>query len=226
MQQLLLDLETATVPTLDTFVPGQNAEVLHLLHQIAKGSTRDRFVYIWGDSAVGKTHLLRAMSQLHAAKLVTPSSPMEAFSYDPDISLYLIDDSDKLSPEKQIAVFDLFNQIRENGTACMVTAGSSSPLALTLRDDLKSRLCWGLVYQIKGLTDDEKIAALTEQAKHRGFTLSPGVLPYLITHYQRDMHSLSMILDALDRYSLQTKRTITLPLLHDLLQKKQEPTYD
>ncbi len=222
MQQLLLDLETASPPTLETFLPGQNAEVLHLFRQIASGQSRDRFVYIWGDSAVGKTHLLKAMSRLCPAKLVTPMSPAEDFACDPHITLYLLDDCDRLSAEKQIAAFDLFNQIRENGTASLITAGASSPLALTLRDDLKSRLCWGLVYQIKGLTDEEKIAALTEQARHRGFTLSQGVLPYLITHYQRDMHSLSMILDALDRYSLQTKRTITLPLLYDLLQKKQE----
>ena len=224
MQQLLLNLETVAVPTLDTFVPGQNTEVLYLLHQIAEGQSRDRFIYIWGDSAVGKTHLLKAMSQLCPAKFLTSLSPIEEFTYDPRKTLYLIDDCDKLSSEKQIAAFSLFNQVRENRTACMITAGSDSPLALTLRDDLKSRLGWGLVYQIQGLTDEEKIAALTEQARQRGFTLSQGVLPYLITHYQRDMHSLSMILDALDRYSLQTKRTITLPLLHDLLHKKQEPT--
>ena len=223
MQQLLLDLETTSPPTLETFLPGQNAEVLHLFRQIANGQSHDHFVYIWGDSAVGKTHLLKAMSRLCPAKLITPMSPAEDFAYDPHITLYLLDDCDKLSAEKQITAFDLFNQIRENARACMITAGTSSPLVLTLRDDLKSRLCWGLVYQIKGLTDEEKIAALTEQARHRGFTLSQGVLPYLITHYQRDMHSLSMILDALDRYSLQTKRTITLPLLYDLLQKKQEP---
>lgn len=224
MQQLLLNLDTASPPALETFVPGQNEEALHLLHLIAARQSRDRFVYLWGDAAVGKTHLLLAMARFAPSRYLSTRSPLAAFDYDSGISLYLIDDCDKLSPEKQIAAFDLFNQVRENGSACMITAGSSTPLALTLRDDLKSRLCWGLVYQIKGLTDEEKIAALTEQAKSRGFTLSPGVLPYLITHYQRDMHSLSTILDALDRYSLQTKRTITLPLLYDLLQKKQEPT--
>lgn len=222
MQQLLLNLDTASPPTLETFVCGQNEEVLHLLHLIGEKQSRDRFVYLWGDAAVGKTHLLLAMAHFFPSRYITPGSPLAAFDYDPDISLYLIDDCDKLSPEKQIAAFDLFNQVRDNGSACLIAAGACTPLALTLRDDLKSRLCWGLVYQIKGLTDEEKIAALTEQAKNRGFTLSPGVLPYLITHYQRDMHSLSMILDALDRYSLQTKRTITLPLLYDLLQKKQE----
>lgn len=222
MQQLLLNLDTVSVPTLETFVPGQNAEVLHLLRQMATGNPRDRFVYIWGDAAVGKTHLLRAMSQLCAARLLDPSSSVTEFAWAPDTVLYLVDDCDRLSGEQQIAAFNLFNQIRDNGTACMISSGATSPLALPLRDDLKSRLCWGLVYQIHGLTDEEKIDALTEHAKARGFTLSQGVLPYLITHYRRDMHSLSMMLDALDRYSLQTKRTITLPLLHDLLQKRHE----
>lgn len=224
MQQLLLNLETVSPPTLDTFIAGKNSEALYLLRQIAARQSPDRFAYLWGDTAVGKTHLLHAMTRFPPARYLTALSSLAEFDYDPAISLYLIDDCDKLSPEKQIAAFDLFNQIRENGNAFMMTTGPCTPLALALRDDLKSRLCWGLVYQIKGLTDEEKVAALTEQAKNRGFTLSPGVLPYLITHYQRDMHSLSMILDALDRYSLQTKRTITLPLLYDLLQKKEEPT--
>ena len=223
MQQLLLNLDTASVPTLETFVPGQNAEVLHLLRQMASGNSADRFVYIWGDAAVGKTHLLRAMSQLCPARFLDPSSPVPEFVWTPDTVLYLVDDCDRLSGEQQIAAFNLFNQIRDSGTACMISSGATSPLALPLRDDLKSRLCWGLVYQIHGLTDEEKIDALTEHARSRGFTLSQGVLPYLITHYRRDMHSLSTMLDALDRYSLQTKRTITLPLLHDLLQKRHEP---
>ena len=219
MQQLLLNLDTASTPTLETFIPGQNAEVLHLFRQMATGNSCDRFVYIWGDAAVGKTHLLRAMSQLCPARFLDPSSSVEEFAWTPNIVLYLIDDCERLDNEQQIASFNLFNQIRESGSASMIASGSTSPLALPLRDDLKSRLCWGLVYQIHGLTDEEKVDALTEHAKARGFTLSQGVLPYLITHYRRDMHSLSMMLDALDRYSLQTKRIITLPLLHDLLQK-------
>ena len=76
MQQLLLNLDTASVPTLETFVPGQNAEVLHLFRQMAAGNSSDRFVYIWGDTAVGKTHLLRAMSQLRPARFLDPASPV------------------------------------------------------------------------------------------------------------------------------------------------------
>jgi DnaA family protein len=49
------------------------------------------------------------------------------------------------------------------------------------------------------------------------------VLPYLITHFHRDMRSLSAMLDALDHYSLETKRPITLPLLRELLQREGAP---
>ena len=44
-----------------------------------------------------------------------------------------------------------------------------------------------------------------------------------MTHFQRDMRSLSTMLDALDQYSLETQRPITLPLLRDLLQLEEEP---
>jgi DnaA-homolog protein len=75
---------------------------------------------------------------------------------------------------------------------------------------------------VHGLSDDEKITALNQAAASRGFTLAPGVLPYLITHFRRDMPSLSAMLDALDRYSLETQRPVTLPLLRHLLQLENE----
>jgi len=46
------------------------------------------------------------------------------------------------------------------------------------------------------------------------------VLPYLLSHFQRDMVSLSSMLDSLDQYSLETKRPITLPLLREWLQEE------
>ena len=89
---------------------------------------------------------------------------------------------------------------------------------LPVREDLRTRMGWGLIYQIHGLTDEEKVAALGAAATARGLTLSPGVIPYLLSHFQRDMSSLSTMLDSLDQYSLETQRPITLPLLREWLQ--------
>lgn len=225
MRQLLLDLSAEKPQTLDTFTVGKNQELVHLLKQVttqAASTLSDRFIYLWGDLGAGRTHLLRALATFSKTRYIAADTQADAFLYVPEISLYMVDDCEKLSAESQIAAFNLFNQVRENG-GVLVTVGSVAPAVLPVREDLRTRLGWGLIYQVHGLTDDEKIAALTQTAHTRGFALAPGVLPYLITHYRRDMRSLSAMLDALDRYSLETKRPITLPLLRSLLQQDGEP---
>ncbi len=227
MRQLLLDLSAQQPPTFDTFVTGQNAELLQRLQNIAvahaQPSLNDRFIYLWGETGAGKTHLLHSLAQkvTTGSRVISADADDSAFDYDPAIQCYLLDDCEQLSPASQIAAFALFNQIRELG-GYLVSAGAQPPAQLQVREDLRTRLGWGLIYQVHGLTDDEKIAALTQSAQARGMTVSPGILSYLLTHYRRDMPSLSRMLDALDRYSLETKRPITLPLLRDLLQQEAE----
>lgn len=225
MRQLLLDLGAEKPPTLDTFVVGHNAELAQLLQSFANrsgGMPKERFVYVWGEAGSGKTHLLHALAAGPQARYIPAGSPEDSYLFNEDITLYLMDDCQQLSPEAQIFAFSLFNQVRENG-GILVSAGDKPPAGLELREDLRTRLGWGLIYQVHGLTDEEKIAALTQAAQARGLTLSQGVLPYLITHFRRDMRSLSAMLDALDQYSLETQRPITLPLLKSLLQLEGEP---
>lgn len=218
MKQLVLDLGADQAQSLDTFEVGQNAELAHLMHQFASRTAREHFAYLWGETAAGKTHLLHALAATPGSRYIGAGAPDSAFTYAPDVSLYLLDDCDGLSPETQIDAFALFNQIREHG-AFMVSTGLVPPMLLPVREDLRTRMGWGLVYQIHGLSDDEKIAALTHAADARGLTLSASVLPYLLSHFRRDMRSLSTMLDALDQYSLETQRPVTLPLLRDLLQQ-------
>jgi DnaA-homolog protein len=225
MRQMLLDLGAEKPQTLDNFVVGQNEELTQLLHQFAQRAgelPRERFVYLWGEAGAGKTHLLHALAADAKTRYIPAGAKESDYLFDPGITLYLMDDCHQLSPDAQIAAFALFNQVRENN-ALLISAGDKPPAGLQLREDLRTRLGWGLIYQVHGLTDDEKIAALTQAAQTRGITLSPGVLPYLITHFRRDMRSLSSMLDALDQYSLEMQRPITLPLLRSLLQLEGEP---
>lgn len=222
MRQLLLDLGTQQPQTLDTFVVGRNEELMHLMRQFAARSSLEHFGYLWGEPASGRSHLLAALAALPATRHIAADADQAAFIWSPEIDLYLLDDCDKLSAASQIATFTLFNLVRDNG-GFMLSSGSVAPAVLQVREDLRSRMGWGLIYQVHRLTDDEKITALNRSAQARGVILSPGVLPYLITHYRRDMRSLSAMLDALDRYSLETKRAITLPLLRELLELDATP---
>ena len=219
MKQLVLDLGAEPVCTLESFEVGRNAEVAALMRQFAERSSREHFAYLWGEIGAGKSHLLKALASSDRARYISPFSIETEFLYSPDVDLYLLDDCEKLSPVAQIDAFALFNEIRANN-AFMVSAGSVAPAVLPVREDLRTRMGWGLVYQIHGLTDEEKLATLTQMAEARGLVLSPGVLPYLLSHFQRDMVSLSSMLDSLDQYSLETKRPITLPLLREWLQEE------
>jgi len=218
MKQLLLDLNAHKSPALDTFVTGQNGELLALLTRVAQGAVSglgERFIYLWGEAGAGKSHLLRALADVDGATYLGGAADEAALAYRPQLRLYLLDDVAGLSAASQIAAFTLFNQVREQG-GVLVAAGPQPPALLAVREDLRTRLGWGLIYQVHGLTDAEKIAALEQAAAARGLVLSAGVLPYLMTHFKRDMPSLTAMLDALDRYSLETKRPITLPLLKEL----------
>jgi DnaA family protein len=86
-----------------------------------------------------------------------------------------------------------------------------------MRRQSASRLGWGLVFHLAPLPDDVKAAVLKHAARERGIALADDVPAYLLTHFRRDMPSLMALLDALDRFSLEQKRAVTLPLLRAML---------
>jgi len=99
----------------------------------------------------------------------------------------------------------------------VVAAGNAPPAALALREDLRTRLGGGLVYQVQPLADEEKARCLRAEAERRGLRLGDEVLDYLLSRVRRDMRSLAAVLDRLDALSLELKRPITVPLAREAL---------
>ena len=216
MKQLALDIAPSPEPTLDNFVPGRNAELVVALYAIAHNASHERFVYVWGGHGSGRSHLLRAVAKAARAHGIAVASFSDATAEIADGTLITVDDVHTLDAQGQIALFNLHNRVRAGGGA-LIASGDRTPLQLGLRADLASRLAAGLVYQTHELTDEEKGAALRRRAEERGFELSPEVERYLLRHARRDMASLLAMLEALDRYSLETRRAVTVPLLRQLL---------
>lgn len=215
MSQLLLDISPENQPALDNFVAGNNAELLSALRRALAGGG-ERCFYLWGESGSGKSHLLQACVN---AALAARHSAAYACGGVPQIAeVVAVDDIEQLDDAAQIALFDLYNRMRDSGSMLLVS-GAASPLHLGLRDDLRTRLGWGLVYQVHGLGDEEKARALAQHAQERGFTLSHEVTQYLLRHGRRDLPSLMALLDALDEHSLRAHRAPTVPLLKEILQK-------
>ena len=211
-RQLTLDLVRPLTPSLDNFVVGRNAEALAGLRAVALGQTVG-LVYLWGESGSGRSHLLTALAGARPALLSTADEPVPEFA-DP-AGLYLVDDVDARDAPSQQRVFVLMNEVRAHPGAALVTTGGAPPAQLALREDVRTRLAWGLVYQVHALSDAEKARALEEHARSRGLALSPDVTAYLLNHMPRDMRTLVAILDALDGYALAAKRSITVPLVRE-----------
>lgn len=207
-RQLTLDLVQPGPPSLDNFVAGRNAEVVAALRAVMSGQG-ERFIYLWGETGAGRSHLLKALGELSSG---TPS-------FDTRQRLYVVDDVDRCDEPHQQRLFVLLNEIRADGTARFVAAGNAAPMHLALRDDVRTRLAWGLVYQVHALSDDEKAQALSAHAVSRGLTLPADVIDYLLTHMPRDMRTLVAVVDALDSYALSVKKPVNLALVRQWSQQ-------
>ena len=197
MEQLPLDILSPPAADFDNFIPGRNAEALTRVRDLAAGRLREPIVYLWGERGCGKTHLLSAAGRVNPA-------------------LVLADDVGTLGPEAQQALFIAINAARD-GEPKVLAAGSDAPAGLALREDLRTRLAWGLVYHLDPLSDAEKTEYLRSEGLRRGIPLSAEVIAYVLNHLPRDFASLAAVLDVLDRHALARQRPLTVPLVRDAI---------
>jgi DnaA family protein len=215
MQQMILELAQPPAPSLDNFFPGRNGAALSAVQELLRG--RERFAYFWGAPGGGKTHLLKAfVAQASSQGVQAIYLGADGFDVPAGVSALAADDVGRLDIVGQLALFDAFNALRSL-PGPLLAAGDRPPAALQLREDLRTRLGSGLVLQLHPLDDEEKRAALLDQAAGRGLRLGEDIIEHLLRRQARDMGSLVALLEAIDRYSLQTQRPITLPLLREAL---------
>ena len=156
LKQLAFDLAQPALPTLDNFVIGRNAELVQRLKELVHGAGSERVFYLWGARGCGRTHLLRATiaalrsTVLHAA-YVSHAAGLDSATVR-DAQALAVDDVERLDEAAQIALFRLYNRLREEG-GVLLAAGSAPPAQLKLRDDVVTRLAWGLVYEVHALSD-------------------------------------------------------------------------
>jgi len=197
MAQLPLDISPPFEPAFENFIAGGNAEALAGVRALAEGTAAEPIVYLWGEPGSGRTHLLRAAARVNPA-------------------LVIADEVQSLEPAAQQALFVAINEARER-RAAVLAAGDVPPARLAMRDDLRSRLGWGLVYQLKRLSDEDRTLYLRAEAARRGFALGDEVARYLLSRLPRDLSSLGRVMELLDRHSLARQRPLTVPLVREAL---------
>jgi DnaA family protein len=228
VDQLVLDFLRPPAPTLDNFVPGGNQEALATLRSLmATGAhATSRALYLWGPPGCGRSHLLQALASVRpapAACLLGPQSAPEAFMASDGGTLWLLDDIDQLDATRQEAAFHLFNAVMARPDTAFVACGDRPPATLPVMPELASRLAWGLVLELRPLSDADTAQALTESLTARGVAASADLVPWLMTHAPRHLGRLRALIDALDVYALSRKRALTLPLLREFVRQAGAP---
>jgi len=224
MKQLALPIGMARAPTLSAFFAGPNEPVLGHLKLWAGSPTRSPVpTYLWGPPTSGKTHLLKAVQEALREQGATAgwldATVLEPPPFDERWAVVLLDDVHLYTAVQQHAAFSWFvgAQTLQRG---VLAAGSQPPAGLQLREDLRTRLGWGHVFQLELLTEPQRRSVLRQSADARGVFLSDEVMDFMLTRFSRDLGSLMQLLDQLDAYALQTQRAITIPLIKSMLESE------
>ena len=225
-RQLPLELRLRLGHRFDTLIPGDNAELVGVLKELAGGISGQ--VYLWGEPGCGRTHMLEAVvaealeRELSACLLPgrelagLPPAVLEGMH---EYQLVALDDVDVLvrEPGWQEALFHFYNRCRESGGA-LVFAAAVSPRALELPlADLGTRLAAGGVYRVRTLGEDALVELLRQRAAARGLALGPEVARFMVRRSERSAGAITAHIERLDREAMAQKRRLTLPFVKQTL---------
>ena len=198
-----------------------NSETLALIDNLFRFNYKNNRIYLWGPSAVGKTHILIATVKkfLKFNKEVIDLSLIgnkDTFNLG-TIDLFFLDDIERSRSKTQNNLFNIFN-MTENENATIFITGNLPPNQMLLRSDLRTRLSQCLVLSLKELEDEEKIDVLLKRSYFMGINLKQEIINYLVKNYNRNMHELLKLIEKIDKESIIQKKRITIPLIKSLIE--------
>ena len=216
MAQIPLSLHLDTRPDFEIFVATGNE-----LAVAALAGVRPPGLMLDGPPATGKSHLLLAFAEAEAATYVSMRELMSPSALDglTRARTLALDDVDAVlgDADWEHALFALVEHVVSAGGRILVSAEAAARHLEFQLPDLGSRLMALPAFRLVPLDDNGKLEALQRRSAQRGLTPDAQALRFLIERTERDMHSLTRLLDALDRQSWETGRRLTLPFIRAYL---------
>ena len=236
MNERPLSAPAAQLPLALRFPPDQRFETfvaapdgaLAQLRALAHGEGVDGSIFIAGPAATGKTHLLlAACAQAEAAGRRTAYLPLAAAAGRLRDALDAFEHADVVAldgleavagnREDEVALFDAHNRARDAGRSLLYTARVAPDALELVLPDLRSRLSQCARIALEPLDDSGRADVLRLRAQRRGLQIDDAAIDWLLKRVDRDLVSLTTLLDRLDRESLAAQRRLTVPFLRQSL---------
>lgn len=222
--QLPLSIKLQSEATFHNFFVGENAATVSALQHFSHHQG-EQFIYLCGPKSSGRSHLLQACcqqqdpTQAFYLSLSEPGLAPRVLSELEQVPLVCLDDIEVVLGKRlwEEALLHFYNESRVNHHRLLVSSDVLPQQTPCILMDLQSRLQWGLTWQLRLLSDEEKSKALQLRAKERGLFLEADVAQYLLRHMSRDMNQLMHYLAQLDEASLAEKRRLTIPFVRHVL---------
>lgn len=225
--QLPLHIGLRDSATFTNFFPANNEQLISELRRCSMNQG-EHFIFFYGIKGTGKSHCLQAVCHLATQQRLRAtylpmrdiqSMPVDVLEGLEEFDVVCIDDMQSIAGNREweVAIFNLYNRIRDNSGYLMVAADNQlANLGISLKD-LQSRLAWGLSFQLEKLDDIALAMALQLRAKARGMELPDDVATYILKRSSREMNSLFSLLEKLDKASLVEQRKLTIPFVKKYL---------
>ena len=242
------DLSEAKAFTFETYVVGPQNKLAFAAAKAVTEKPGEKYnpLFIYGDSGLGKTHLLYAIA--NAARKKWPAARIVYIKGDDftnelvasirenrnaefrekyrQTDILLMDDIQFIAGKEstQEEFFHTFNTLHTAGKQIILTSDRPPQEIARLEDRLKSRFAWGLTCDIKKPDVETRIAILREKARQENITMDEGVYEAIATRVESNIRELEGSLTRLVAYAQLTNRPITVQLceeaLHDIFAKK------
>ena len=227
--------------TFDTFVIGQSNRFAHAAAVAVSESPAQAYnpLFIYGDSGLGKTHLLHAIG--HYAKHLFPSLRVryvnsEEFTNDfinsirddegssfkqiyRNVDMLLIDDIQFLAGKEhtQEEFFHTFNALHNHQKQVVITSDLPPKQLTGFAERMRSRFEWGLITDVQPPELETRIAILRKKAQSESLNVPDDVMEYIASHITANIRELEGALIRVTAFASLNKQPVDVALAEVVL---------
>jgi chromosomal replication initiator protein len=235
--------------TFETFVIGSSNRFAHAAAVAVAEAPAKAYnpLFIYGDSGLGKTHLLHAIghyAQTLYSGLTVRYVSSEEFTNEfinmirdgkqdgfrrryRDIDILLVDDIQFLENKEgtQEEFFHTFNTLHNASKQIVISSDRMPKRLVTLEDRLRSRFEWGLTTDVTPPELETRIAILRKKAIQEGLNAPPDVLEYIASRISTNIRELEGALIRVTAFASLNRQGVDISLaeivLKDLIPESQ-----